>query len=201
MTRSQLEHLISASGTIADDDDIVVIGSQSILGQFPFAPAELLVSRDADVYPRMYPERAELIDPSIGAGSPFERTYGYYAHGVGPETAVLPRGWEERLVLVSSQNTRFVRGWCLEAHDAGHRKTGSGPGERSGLCRGAAAARNGDGRNSQRASGRDGSVAAGTIFGCSEDREIIRATLRSWYRGAEDFAHAAGAGLVARCAF
>ena len=117
MTRSQLEHLISASGTIADDDDIIVIGSQSILGQFPCAPAELLVSRDADVYPRMYPERAELIDGSIGAGSPFELTYGYYAHGVGPETAVLPRGWEERLVLVSSQNTRFVRGWCLEAHD------------------------------------------------------------------------------------
>ena len=72
MTRSQLEHLISASGTIADDDDIIVIGSQSILGQFPCALSELLVSRDADDYPRMYPERAELIDGSIGAGSPFE---------------------------------------------------------------------------------------------------------------------------------
>ena len=32
MTRSQLEHLIRAAGTIADDDDIVVIGSQAILG-------------------------------------------------------------------------------------------------------------------------------------------------------------------------
>ena len=62
MTRSQLEHLISASGTIADDDDIIVIGSQSILGQFPCAPAELLVPRNADVYPRRHPERAELIE-------------------------------------------------------------------------------------------------------------------------------------------
>jgi hypothetical protein len=30
MTRSQLEHVIRACATIADDDEIVVIGSQSI---------------------------------------------------------------------------------------------------------------------------------------------------------------------------
>ena len=36
MTRKQLEHLIRAAAVIADDDEIVVIGSQAILGQFPF---------------------------------------------------------------------------------------------------------------------------------------------------------------------
>lgn len=117
MTRLQLEHLIRAAGTIADDDDIVVIGSQAILGQFPAAPPELLVSREADVFPRSHPERADLIDGSIGEGSPFEREYGYYAHGVGPETATLPAGWQDRLVVVSGPNTRLVRGWCLEVHD------------------------------------------------------------------------------------
>jgi hypothetical protein len=117
MTRTQLEHIIRAAGTIADDDDIVVIGSQAILGQFPGAPEEFLVSREADVYPRKYPERADLIDGSIGEGSPFESLFGYYAHGVGPETAVLPKDWEDRLVVVSGENTRFVRGWCLEVHD------------------------------------------------------------------------------------
>src|SRR5437016_2638541 len=30
MTRPQLEHIIRAAGTIADDDDVVVIGSQAI---------------------------------------------------------------------------------------------------------------------------------------------------------------------------
>jgi len=117
MTRLQLEHIIRAAGMIADDDDIVVIGSQAILGQFPGAPNEFLVSREADVYPRSHPERADLIDGSIGEGSPFERLYGYYAHGVGPETAVLAAGWEGRLISVSNENTRFVRGWCLEVHD------------------------------------------------------------------------------------
>lgn len=126
MTRLQLEHLIRAAGTIADDDDIVVIGSQAILGQFPAAPAELLVSREADVYPRSHPERADLIDGSIGEGSPFERVYGYFAHGVGPETAILPAGWQERLVVVSSANTRLVRGWCLEVHDLAIAKLAAG---------------------------------------------------------------------------
>lgn len=42
MRREQLEHLIRAAATIADDDEIVVIGSQAILGAFPDAPAELV---------------------------------------------------------------------------------------------------------------------------------------------------------------
>jgi hypothetical protein len=35
MTRSNLEHIIRAAGIIADDPDIIVIGSQAVLGQFP----------------------------------------------------------------------------------------------------------------------------------------------------------------------
>ncbi|MGQ0752176.1 MAG: hypothetical protein ACT4PS_16750 [Betaproteobacteria bacterium] len=38
MKRSELEHLIRAAGRIAGDPEIVVIGSQAILGQFPDAP-------------------------------------------------------------------------------------------------------------------------------------------------------------------
>jgi hypothetical protein len=117
MTRADLEHIIRAAGMIVNDDDLIIIGSQSVLGEFPDAPAELRISREADVYPRNFPERADLIDSTIGEDSPFDRSFGYYAHGVGPETAVLPDGWRERLVLVSGENTRFVRGWCLEVHD------------------------------------------------------------------------------------
>ena len=62
--------------------------------------------------------KAEALTPrTIGEDSPFDRSFGYYAHGVGPETAILPEGWPDRLVLVSGENTRFVRGWCLEVHD------------------------------------------------------------------------------------
>src|SRR5262249_13565423 len=50
-------------------------------------------------------------------GSPFQRSFGYYAHGICEATSVLPDGWRDRLILISGENTRFVRGWCLEVHD------------------------------------------------------------------------------------
>ncbi len=117
MTRQQLEHIIRACATIADDDEIVVIGSQSILGRFPDAPAELRVSVEADVFPRNHPERWDLIDGSIGEGSPFHEAFGYYAQGVADDTATLPAGWRARLVPVHNANTRGATGLCLEPHD------------------------------------------------------------------------------------
>lgn len=117
MNRAQLEHLIRAAATISEDDEIVVIGSQAILGQFARAAGELCASMEADLYPKNRPELADLVDGSIGEGSPFHQTFGYYAQGVSPETAVLPRGWEQRLVPVRSERTRGATGWCLEIHD------------------------------------------------------------------------------------
>ena len=117
MTRAQLEHILRAAGDIAEDDAIVVIGSQAILAQFPDAPPALRVSVEADVFPLNYPERADVIDGSIGELSPFHSTYGYYAQGVAEETACLPDGWKNRLVVVQNENTRGVKGLCLEIHD------------------------------------------------------------------------------------
>ena len=91
MTRSELEHIIRAAGSIANDSEIVIIGSQSILGQFPDAPASLLVSAEADVFPMRDPQLSDLIDGSIGEGSPFHEMFGYYAQGVDDKTATLPR--------------------------------------------------------------------------------------------------------------
>ena len=117
MTRLQLEHIIRASGGVADDTHIVVVGSQSVLGSYPEAPGELLVSIEADVYPKHHPENSIVIDGAIGELSMFHLTYGYYAHGVGEETAVLPEGWKERVVAVRNENTNGYTGECLEVHD------------------------------------------------------------------------------------
>jgi hypothetical protein len=117
MKREQLEHIIRAACTIADDSELVIIGSQSILGQFPEAPDELLVSIEADVYPRHHPERAELIEGAIGELSMFHDTFGYYADGVAPDTAVLPSGWEQRLIPIRGPGTAGNTGWALEIHD------------------------------------------------------------------------------------
>lgn len=117
MQRSELEHVIRASGEIADDDEFIIIGSQAILGQFPDAPAKLLMSMETDIYPKNSPELADKIDGAIGEGSHFHATHGYYAQGVGPETAILPKGWRDRLLPVKNENTNGITGLCLEVHD------------------------------------------------------------------------------------
>lgn len=117
MNRLQLEHVIRAAAGNADALDIVVIGSQSILGAYPEAPKELLESMEVDVFPLQRAEDAILIDGAMGERSVFHETFGYYAHGVGEDTAILPEGWRLRLVPVCNENTRGATGWCLEPHD------------------------------------------------------------------------------------
>jgi hypothetical protein len=117
MQRPQLEHIIRAAAGITGAREFVIIGSQAVLGQFPDSPDELLVSIEADLFSLRSPADADLIDGSIGEGSPFHQTFGYYAHGVGEETAILPSGWKERLIPVQNENTGGGKGLCLEVHD------------------------------------------------------------------------------------
>jgi hypothetical protein len=57
----QLCHLIRAATAISEETEFVIIGSQSILGSWPDAPAELLVSEEIDAWPRHRPDLADLL--------------------------------------------------------------------------------------------------------------------------------------------
>jgi hypothetical protein len=126
VTRDQLEHLIRAAAAVTDQYELVIVGSQSILGACPGAPDALVRSMEADIYPMHRPDLADLIDGAIGEHSPFHDSFGYYAQGVGPETAVLPRGWEKRLVKVQGRATDSTIGYCLEPHDLAAAKLAAG---------------------------------------------------------------------------
>lgn len=121
MRRHELEHVVRAAAEVVEEDEMIVVGSQAILGTYPDAPEPLLLSIEADIYPRRAPEKAEQIDGALGDGSQFHRSYGYYAHGVGPETARAPRGWELRLIRVAVEartgSEREPVALCLEPHD------------------------------------------------------------------------------------
>lgn len=117
MTRSELEHIIRAAGAVAIETRLIIIGSQAILAQFPDAPPSLRQSMEADVIVVDHPEKWNLIDGTIGEGSPFHETFGYYADGVEETTARLPDGWRDRLVPIRNENTHGVTGLCLEIHD------------------------------------------------------------------------------------
>ena len=117
MKRRELEHVLRAAGAITGVSTWVVVGSQAILGAVPNAPAELLVSQEADIYAPGDEAASDLVDGSIGERSPFHESFGYYAHGVGAETAILPSRWRERAVEVRNEATAGVTGICPHPSD------------------------------------------------------------------------------------
>ena len=135
MKRDELEHIIRASGEIAEVKKVIIFGSQSILAQFPdlsnlisepdYSQRSILIqnceilqgSIEADVMIPDSREKTELVEAVLGELSIFHDTFGYYAQGVDLSTSKLPQGWENRLIEVCNENTKGVSGMCLEIHD------------------------------------------------------------------------------------
>lgn len=121
MGPEEFEHVVAAAAEVTGHDEFVVIGSQAILGSYRQPPKSMLQSLEVDIYPLRDPDAADLIDGALGDGSQFHLAYGYYAHGVGPETAKAPRRWKERLVMRKipprPASKRIPVAWCLDAHD------------------------------------------------------------------------------------
>jgi Nucleotidyltransferase of unknown function (DUF6036) len=120
LKRAEFEHAVRAAGAVLGLDEVLVIGSQalhaSVEGALPHE-AERSVEVDVAVLNDTDGRKADLLDGSIGEASMFHATFGYYAQGVVPGTAVLPAGWRKRLVRFTSPATAGVTALCLEPHD------------------------------------------------------------------------------------
>jgi hypothetical protein len=130
MRRDQLEHAIRAACQIIDRSEVIVVGSQSILGTYreDELPAAATMSIEVDILPiadsnEETARLADLIEGVAGEFSSFEQLHGFSIDGVDLDTAVLPEGWRDRLVRVQNANTaapagqpRFT-GWCLDKED------------------------------------------------------------------------------------
>lgn len=117
MNRRQIEHVLRAAAAITGLKHFVLVGSQAALVQHPSLPVPMLESDEVDIYPRDQPELADVVDGAIGRDSPFHATFGYYADGVGPETAKLPAGWEERAFRLHNPHTGGATAIAPELHD------------------------------------------------------------------------------------
>lgn len=120
MRRDEMEHLVRAAGTILNEDRVIIVGSQAILGTYADGlPAEATMSQELDVLPFDDPSerKADLISGTLGEGSPFHETFHIYADGVSRATSRLPHGWESRLIPVLTPATRGITAYCLEPHD------------------------------------------------------------------------------------
>jgi hypothetical protein len=119
--RAELEHVLRAAATITEDRDVLVIGSQSILGSAEEGqlPALATASMEVDIafFDDATNDKSDRVDGAIGELSPFHEMYGYYAQGVSVSTAKLPRGWRDRLVVIDTDSSAPGRGYCLEPHD------------------------------------------------------------------------------------
>lgn len=130
MRRAQLEHAIRTACQIIGRAEVIIIGSQSILGSYPEAdlPDTVTMSMEVDVLP-IAPTNEETmrladdIEGVAGEFSPFEQLHGFSIDGVDLGTAVLPDGWRDRLVMVQNANTAapggypVFTGWCLDKED------------------------------------------------------------------------------------
>ena len=130
MRRDQLEHAIRTVCQVIHQPEVIVVGSQAILGTYDEAqlPAAATMSIEVDILPIAdgndeTTRLADLIEGVAGEFSPFEELHGFSIDGVDLDTAILPFGWRDRLVKVQNANTaapsgepRFT-GWCLDKED------------------------------------------------------------------------------------
>ncbi len=121
MNREQLAHILRAASKIADAPDVLVIGSQSILGSYSEdeLPLRAWMSPEADIAFFDDPDnvKSDAVDGAIGEGSDFETAFGVYGQGVSITTADLPEGWRDRLVPFDREDALPSRAMCLDAHD------------------------------------------------------------------------------------
>lgn len=129
MKRSQLEHVLRAASAIVKAEDLLVIGSQSVLATWDERrlPGAATRSMEVDITTVDDDEsKSDLIDGNIGEGSRFHETYGYYAQGVSLRDAILPAGWRDRLVVLENERTHPGRGMCLDPYDCVASKLAAG---------------------------------------------------------------------------
>jgi hypothetical protein len=121
VNRTQLAHVLRSASRIAGDSEVLVVGSQAILGlrDEDELPAEATASMEADIAFLDDSDRAKAdeVEGGIGEFSTFHEEFGYYAEGVHLDTVVLPKGWRERLLRPELVDAEPAQALFLEPHD------------------------------------------------------------------------------------
>ena len=120
LRKAAIAHLLRAAAGVSGRELFVIVGTGAVIAQLKTVPLDLMETREIDIYVPDDPEAdgiSDLIDGTIGEGSPFDETFGYYAHGVGARTACLPDDWAARSVRYDGSLLRGVVCLCPEVND------------------------------------------------------------------------------------
>jgi len=117
LKRLHLELAIAAAARACEDTAFHVTGRLSILGKYPGVAEELVEGEEFELFPRSRREAAGKIAGALGSQSGFRQMHGCGARASDPQDAVLPEGWQFRLVAVRTGSTGGASGWCLDPND------------------------------------------------------------------------------------
>jgi len=118
MELTGLHQLFAHAKKLFGQTEFVVVDSLSILGVMSGvkAPPRMLTSIAVQCFTRQHPSRIFELRQSLGQGSPFEATYGFYLDPVSPHVLTLAEQWESRLVRVPLDDGIIV--FFLDLNDA-----------------------------------------------------------------------------------
>lgn len=118
MNLGSLQHLVRSVRALAEDCQVIVLGSASLLASFPElgdGSEPLAATYDADLCPQPFDETTALmIHESLGESGAFHLRHGYHVDVLRDSIfETLPAGWKERLVTVPGCEGAMA----LEPHD------------------------------------------------------------------------------------
>ena len=106
LKQEAIAHLLRAASAITNEPSFDLFGTGAVIARAKTLPLDLSRTRELDL---QLPDDergrviADPIDGSIGEGSQFDATFGYYAHAIAEGTAQLPARWRSRAMKIEVQ--------------------------------------------------------------------------------------------------
>jgi hypothetical protein len=120
LRKRDIAHLLRAAAGVTGRRAFVMIGTGAVIARLKTVPLDLMSTREIDIYAEGAEDAdaiADLIDGTLGEGSPFDATFGYYVHGIGESTACMPSDWRARAVQVTLPNVAGITCLCPDPDD------------------------------------------------------------------------------------
>jgi hypothetical protein len=114
----QVLHVARAVSNITGCKQLVVVGSAAVLASRR-GLSDDFGTEDVDLFSLDAGDEEQFADDAeiIGMSSTFHGTYGYYADGVGPRTALMPGTWKARALEMNVPDSDGAVLWIPDVND------------------------------------------------------------------------------------
>lgn len=112
-------HVARALSEITGRKELVVVGSAAVIAAMVELNGNDFGTEDVDIFSLDGDDEERFTDEAenIGRDTIFHETFGYYADGVGPRTAIMPADWKTRAEARKIPGAPGVVLWVPEVND------------------------------------------------------------------------------------